>query len=159
MTENILIPLDGSKLGESALHYVVQLVSKLKPKEIPEITLLQVIKPRVHHYPVEGGVVDIDDGIQDMDKEKGSALDYLEKAAEELKNEGFTINCKVVLGKIGVSSAESIINAEEELNADLVAMSTHGRRGFSRWAFGSVTEKVLRSGSVPVLMVRVKKET
>ena len=55
------------------------------------------------------------------------------------------------------SSAEEIIKAEADLDVDLIAMSTHGRRGISRWAFGSVTEKVLRGGSVPVLVVRAKK--
>ena len=159
MTEKILIPLDGSKLGEAALHYVVRLISKLKPKEMPVITLLQVVTPLVHHFPVEGGIIDIEDDAQDMKQAKDSALNYLEKAGEELRNNGITVNCEVVLGGKGVSSAESIIKAEEELNVDLIAMSTHGRRGISRWAFGSVTEKVLRSGSIPVMMVRVKKET
>ena len=159
MTEKILIPLDGSKLGEAALRYVAQLVSKLKPQEMPEITLLQVVTPPVHHFPVEGGVVDIENGTQDIQQAKDSALDYLEKAGEELRSKGITVNCEVVLGRKGVSSAESIIKAEEELNVDLIAMSTHGRRGLSRWAFGSVTEKVMRSGSVPVMMVRAKKET
>ena len=50
--------------------------------------------------------------------------------------------------------ADEIIKAEEDVNADLVAMSTHGRAGISRWGFGSVTDKVLRGGKVPVLMVR-----
>ena len=159
MTGKILIPLDGSKMGEAAFRYVVQLVSKLKPKEMPKIILLQVVTPPVHHFPVEGGVVDIVNGTEGMQKAKDLALDYLEKAGEELRNKGITVNCEVVLGEKGVSSAESIIRAEEEFNVDLIAMSTHGRRGLSRWAFGSVTEKVLRSGSIPVMMVRVKKET
>ena len=50
-----------------------------------------------------------------------------------------------------------IIKAEEEYNVDLVAMSTHGRRGIKRWAFASVTDKVLRGGKIPVLVVRAKK--
>jgi nucleotide-binding universal stress UspA family protein len=69
------------------------------------------------------------------------------------------VNCKVQVGKIGVTSAEEIIKLEEKTNADLVAMSTHGRRGLSKWVFGSVTEKVLRAGKVPVLVVRAKKKT
>ena len=158
MTERIIIPLDGSRTGEAALHYVGQLVTRLEPKEVTEITLLHVISPPVHHIPVEGGVVDVFNGTQDLQQAKDLAMDYLDKAGEDLRGKGAIVNCKVVLGEGGVSSAASIIKAEEELNADLVAMSTHGRRGFSRWAYGSVTEKVLRGGSVPVLMVRVKKE-
>ena len=42
---------------------------------------------------------------------------------------------------------------------DLIAMSTHGRSGLSRWAFGSVTDKVLRrGGTVPIVMVKAPKE-
>ena len=57
---------------------------------------------------------------------------------------------------MGIGDAsEEIIKAAEEINADLIAMSTHGRSGLSRWAFGSVTDKVLRRGGrVPILTVR-----
>ena len=52
------------------------------------------------------------------------------------------------------SAAEEIIKAADEINADLIAMSTHGRSGLSRWAFGSVTDRVMRGGNVPILVVR-----
>jgi nucleotide-binding universal stress UspA family protein len=42
--------------------------------------------------------------------------------------------------------------------ADLVVMGTHGRRGFERWAIGSVTEKVLRRAACPVLTIRLGAE-
>ena len=157
MPERILIPLDGSRMGESAFRFIEELVSKLKPEKMPEIILLHVVTPEVHHFPVEGGTVDISNGTQDMQPAKDQALDYLEKAAEGLRDKGIVVNCKVILGEPGVSSAESIIKAEEDFKVDTVAMSTHGRRGLSRWAFGSVTDKVLRNGSVPVIMVRAKK--
>ena len=156
MPERILIPLDGSSVGETALRYVEELLTKLKPGETPEITLLHVVKPVVHHFPVEGGTVDISNGSADMQPALDAAAEYLEKAAGGLKSQGAKVNCKVVLGQAGISSAENIIKAEEDLNIDAVAMSTHGRRGITRWAFGSVTEKVLREGSVPVMLVRAK---
>jgi nucleotide-binding universal stress UspA family protein len=37
---------------------------------------------------------------------------------------------------------------------DLIAMTTHGRSGFSRWVFGSVAEKVLRATALPILLIR-----
>ncbi len=51
------------------------------------------------------------------------------------------------------------MKAADELKVDLVAMSTHGRSGLSRLTFGSITAKVLRATSVPVLVVRAPKET
>jgi predicted transcriptional regulator len=50
--------------------------------------------------------------------------------------------------------AGTIIRAEKKVNPDLVVMATHGRRGFSRFFFGSVAEVVLRESTCPVLTVR-----
>jgi len=54
---------------------------------------------------------------------------------------------------------EEIVKAAAELKADLIAMSTHGRSGLSRLTFGSITDKILRTASVPVLVVRAPKDT
>ena len=53
-----------------------------------------------------------------------------------------------------LADAEEIIKAADEINADFVAMSTHGRSGLIRWAFGSVADKVLRGGNRSVILVR-----
>jgi len=82
---------------------------------------------------------------------KVEATEYLNEIGKGLINKGASVIFRVAVGQ---SPAEEIIKAEGEVNADLVAMSTHGRTGVSRWAFGSVTDKVLRGGKAPVLMVR-----
>lgn len=50
--------------------------------------------------------------------------------------------------------AGSILNAEKKINADVVVMATHGRRGFKRFFLGSVAEVVLRESTCPVMTVR-----
>ncbi len=82
---------------------------------------------------------------------KDAAIDFLNKVSDGLRNEKVTVMCKV---SVSENPADEIIKAEVEVNADLVAMSTHGRSGISRFAIGSVADKVLRGGTVPVLMVR-----
>lgn len=82
---------------------------------------------------------------------KDAATDFLNKVGDGLRNEKVTVVCKV---SVNENPADEIIKAEVEINADLVAMSTHGRSGMSRFAIGSVADKVLRGGTVPVLMVR-----
>ena len=155
MYERILVPLDGSKIGEAALPSVRELVSKLTPKVKTEVTLLQVL-PSMTHYVAAGEA-----GVKVPYSEKEIALierrakSYLDKAAKEFKSKGTTVKTKVTTG----SPAEEIIKVADETKADLVAMSTHGRHGFSRWAFGSVTDKVLRAGNFPVLVVRAPKGT
>ena len=162
MPERILIPLDGSKLGESALHYIEELVSTLSAEQEVEVTLLQVLKPATRQIENRGGggiTHEVPLTEEEMEPIKKESIDYLNQAGERLRSKGVTVECKVVVTKTGVSSAEEIIKAEDDINADLVAMSTHGRRGLSRWVFGSVTEKVLRSGKVPVLIVRAGEKT
>ena len=156
MSERILIPLDGSEVGEAALHYVQGLVSRLAPGKTVEITLFHVITTLTREVDIRGGAgaVPVSYTESELESMKSKAMEYLDKVGAGLIAEGATVMFKVTVGK---APAEEIIKAEEEVNADLVAMSTHGRAGLSRFAFGSVTDKVLRAGKVPVLMVRAGK--
>ena len=76
---------------------------------------------------------------------------YLYKIGEGLRKTGAAVKCKVAVGE----AAEGIIKVEDEIKADLVVMSKHGRSSLSRCVFGSVTDRVFRRGTVPVLTVRV----
>ena len=156
MTEKILIPLDGSTLGEAALRYVEERTSKLMLAKKTEVILFQVITSLTNTIATGESAVEIPYTESELEQTKNMAMDYLNEAGKNLKSNGVVVKCKVALG---TSSADEIIKAEEEVGADLVAMSTHGRHGLSRWAFGSVTDKVLREGKVPVLMVRMPKKT
>ena len=160
MPKKILIPLDGSKLGETALHYVEDLIITLSAEDKMEITLIQVLPPLIPHFPVnDGELPEIHLTEGDIEPMKEEALAYLDQAGKTLRDKGVIVKCKVLVGHASFSSAEEIIKVEDDMNADLVAMSTHGRRGLSRWIFGSNTEKVLRAGNVPVLVVRAGKLT
>ena len=153
MYERILIPLDGSQLGESALPYVEDLVSKLSPEVKVEVTLFQVVSTT--HYVVAGEAgVKIPYTEKEAEQIKRITMDYLNKAGEGLKSKGAIVKVKVGTG----NAADEIIKAADEINANWIAMSTHGRSGISRWAFGSVTDKVLRGGNKPILMVRAPRE-
>ncbi len=154
MSEKILIPLDGSIFGEAALRYVEERLSRLAQGKETEVVLLQVITSLAHIVTSGESAVKVPYTESELEQIKMRAIDYLNEAGEGLKSKGAVVKCEV---KVGTSSANEIIKAEEEFGADLVAMSTHGRHGLSRWAFGSVTERVLRGGKVPVLMVRVPK--
>jgi nucleotide-binding universal stress UspA family protein len=50
--------------------------------------------------------------------------------------------------------AEAIIGYAKQSKCDLIVMASHGHSGLTRWAFGSVADKVLRASGVPVLIVR-----
>ena len=154
MYEKILVPLDGSKVGEAALPYVEELVSKMAPKVKVEVTLLQVISSLTHYVIAGEASVQVPYNEREIEQIKEKSRDYLDKTGECLRSKGVDVKIKVATG----NAAEEIIKFAEETKTDLVAMSTHGRSGLSRWAFGSVTDKVLRAGNLPILVIKAPKE-
>jgi nucleotide-binding universal stress UspA family protein len=86
---------------------------------------------------------------------KQNVENYLIKTGESLKKRGVTVRTIVSTG----NAADEIIKAIEDSGADLLAMSTHGRSGLRKLAFGSVTDKVLHRSRIPVLMVRAAEGT
>lgn len=152
MEEKIVVPLDGSRLGEVALIYIEDLLSKLSPEVKVEIILLQVLSvytpPVIYGEASRRGMYT----AEEMKQHKAKALRYLKKIGKALRSKGAAITCKVAVG----FPPEEIIKIAEEFNADLIALSSHGASGFSGWAFGGVTDKVIRRGGrIPVTIVRV----
>jgi nucleotide-binding universal stress UspA family protein len=150
MYERILVPLDGSKTGEAALPNVEDLALKIMPGGQVEVTLLQVISELNYDFLTDKENAQLPYNESDRKKIEQSALGYLKGIANGLKNKGIAVNTMVAEGH----AAEEIIKAAEKVNADLIAMSTHGRSGIGRWAMGSVTDKVLHESNIPVLTVR-----
>ena len=151
MYEKIVIPLDGSKVGEAALPYVEDIVSKLSPEVKTEVVLLQVLAP-ASIPTISGRTPEVAPYTeQQMEKTSEEAMEYLNQTGEALRSKGVTVTAKVAIG----DASEQIVKVAQEIDADLITMSTHGRSGLSRWAFGSVTDKVLRKeGRIPIAMVR-----
>lgn len=155
MYEKILVPLDGSHIDEAALPHVEELVAKLSPKTKTEVTLLHVISSLTHYVIAGEASVQVPYSSKEIGQLKRRAKSHLDKAGGGLKKAGAIVNTKVTTG----SAAEEIMRAADGIKADMVVMSTHGRHGLSRWAFGSVTDKVMQAGKIPVLVVRSPKST
>ena len=155
MHERILVPLDGSAIGEAALPSVEELVTKLTPKVEVEVILLQVLTSLTHYVIAGEASVKVPYTDREVERIKRRSRTYLNKIADELKKRGVTVKTKVATGR----AAEEIIRVAEETRSDMVAMSTHGRSGLSRLTFGSITDKVLRTGAVPVLVVSAPRDT
>jgi nucleotide-binding universal stress UspA family protein len=146
MYKKIMVPLDGSELAESVLPHVKALI---KAFNIKVVILARVVEPT--RYSRSGEDAFNPEDMQKWDaSRKSSARDYLEKIAKRFKHEGTTVHCEVFVGKV----TENLIDYAEQNGIDLIIMATHGRSGVSRWVLGSVADKLLRSASVPVLMIR-----
>ena len=153
MPERILVPLDGSLSGEAAIKIVENIITKFAPEIKVEVTLLQVLSSLAHYVVAGDAGVQIPYSDNELNRLKTEAADYLKKAGERLTGIGASLDVRVATG----NAADEILKASEEIHADLIAMATHGRSGISRLALGSVTEKVLRGSTRPVMVVRSTK--
>jgi nucleotide-binding universal stress UspA family protein len=153
MYERILVPLDGSEVGEAAIPNVESLALKLAPGTSVEVTLLQVISDMTYDFLTESDAAQLPYNETDLEKIKKTVQKYMDRIAERLKSKGIKVNTIITEGH----AADVIIKVSHDINADLIAMSTHGRSGLGRWAMGSITDKVLHQSDIPVLTVRAKK--
>ncbi len=155
MFNKILIPLDGSELAEAAVPVVQEIISGAKESRKIEVTLLQVVgsKSEVVPGPLPG-VVRIPYNESELAQINKSVTDYLYTIGAALRKDPNVIT--KTLMKVGDDTADQILKTSDELNIDLIVISTHGRSGISRWAYGSVADKILRSGNTPILMIRAK---
>jgi nucleotide-binding universal stress UspA family protein len=143
--DSIVVPLDGSPLAERILPTVSNWARALDV----EVTLIRAFEfPASAYYGSEDDLPDYDAFREGARKE---AADYLKEKEGALVREGVrTVSIQTLEGPAAVE----IISFAQTAPRALIAMSTHGRSGVRRWMLGSVTEKVVRHGADPVLVVR-----
>lgn len=139
---HIVVPLDGSTASEAVLGPARDLARAAGA----QITLLHVISdpavfgPRIMTFRPDRVGAELD-----------RVLSYLEDLAEELRDAG--VDTTVYANK-GNRPASAIAHMARELDADVIALATHGYGGMKRTVLGSVTDKLLRTTHVPLLVVR-----
>jgi len=146
MYTRILIPLDGSKTAENVLPYARFLAGAFKvPVEL--MAVIDIAEMAAHLAAEKARHLDtmVEDGVR-------SSQEYLKRVAASFP--GATVNCTVEKGK----AADTIVEKGDADKGALITMATHGRSGVNRWLLGSVAEKVLRSTTNPLLLVRVREQ-
>ena len=139
----ILVPTDLSDRAEQALDYACELAKNLGAT----IHLVNVVGIPSLGIP-ELGLAVASTTIDQIMLDNQSALDKLADARRP------SVNIGQVMLKCG-DAKDLILQMAQELGADLIVMSTHGRHGLSRALLGSVAETVVRSSPCPVLTVRI----
>ncbi len=150
MYQKIMVPLDGSDLAECVLPHVETIA---RGCSAVEIVLLRVCDaPSIlADYP-EGKGKSWERHVERMTTNAEQQCNiYLGDVEKQLRDQGFNVRIESRLGK----PAEEIVDFANKNEVDLIIMASHGRSGVSRWAYGSVADKVLRSTCVPVLLVKV----
>jgi nucleotide-binding universal stress UspA family protein len=140
MYRTIIVPLDGSPLAEMVLPHVEEIAWRFEGRVI----LIRVVPPS--------------DGMTDEAtlSSRRAMLDeadrYLQGIQGELRAKGIDTHREILEGKV----AEAIVDYARRHQADLLAMTTHGRSGLSRLVYGSVADRVLRTAPCPVLLIRAR---
>jgi nucleotide-binding universal stress UspA family protein len=142
----VLAPVDFSKQGEAALALAVEIARE----HHGTLHLL-------HAYDLPAGVAmgwggtipqSVWDGMH------AGAQSNLEKAAEPVKRAGVPFELHLAMSP----PTDAILETAKSIEADVIVMGTHGRRGFQHLLLGSVAERTLRLASCPVLTIRSEAE-
>jgi len=141
----ILIALDGSHFSEAIIPYVKRLIEINKP----EVILVRVIEPVT--LPFTTGYIEHEKYEKEiMEKAKEEASSYLQKMKGLFEQEGTKASTVLLKGH----PANAILNYAEESNIRLIAITTHGYTGITKWAYGSVAANIIESSTIPILLFR-----
>jgi nucleotide-binding universal stress UspA family protein len=162
MIKRIMVPLDGSKLAECALPYAGELGAKLGA-EVVLVNVTNRLKGfRVLKDPSKPIVSDTIAYGEPLEYEKDwfateavcSTEEQSQKYLKHVADDRLDKNVKVVTEIICGNPVKELTIYANTSNIDLVIMSSHGRSGPNQWARGSVAEKLAKSITVPVMMIR-----
>ena len=143
MYKRVLVPLDGSRLAEGILPFVLQIAGPLDL----EVVLVRVVEPLIPQALEGTGQLVVDDVAARLRE----ARRYLAPVAEDLRGRGVRVTTDARHGE----PLTELLAAARDSRADLIAMTTHGRSGLGRLLFGSIAEAMLRRAKIPVLMMRL----
>lgn len=131
MFKTILVPTDGSEYAGRAEDVAVSMASKYDAR----IVGVYVIDEKLI-YPY------------DVLEEEGKSI--LKNLNEKAGKEGVAVDEILVFG----DPRKDLITITKRMNADLVVIGTHGKKGLEKLLLGSVAESILKSVESPVLLVK-----
>lgn len=138
MYDHILVATDGSTTAERATAHAVELARQFGA----ELHAVYVIETRTGY---DNAIVDPEVVRQNFQEEGEEALTAIEDRADSELTVTTTF-------REGVPH-EELLTYVDENNIDLVVMGSKGRSAFKTLLLGSVTEAVLHSATVPVLII------
>jgi nucleotide-binding universal stress UspA family protein len=109
MFSRVLVPLDGSKVGEAAIPVIERLVDKMAAGTKVEVIFIGIITMLRHWVVVGEASAPVSYTEEELKRIKERVTDYLIKTGESLKNKGVSISTIVSSG----NAADEIIKAAE----------------------------------------------
>jgi nucleotide-binding universal stress UspA family protein len=147
---NVLVATDGSEVS----HHAVELAAAFKELFPADYTLLRVVPLP---YEVLGALstVTVAYSGQDVNESVQRAQEWLDREAATLARGGGAVHTKVI---IDPSPGRAILQYERDNDVDLIVLASRSRGGLDRFLLGSVADKVIRGGNVPVLVQQAARE-
>jgi nucleotide-binding universal stress UspA family protein len=145
MYQKVLVPLDGSKLAESALDQVKRMV---KEGFAGDLTLLIVVKVDAPYVELYGKNFDINLMKQAF---FDSAKKYLADVEAGLGAEGIRVKTEVIEAD---RPALAITDYAQNNGIEMIVIATHGYTGIKKLMLGSVAMSVVHHSPIPVLLIR-----
>lgn len=137
MFRHLLVPLDGSRLAESALPAAAELARRLGAR-VTLFHALELAAPATVH------------GERHLTQQPGADT-YLRAASVWVSTSG--VEADALVRHAGGDVAAAIAAAAQEAGAEIIVLTTHGHSGVRNLLFGRVAQQVLQQGSMPVLLV------
>jgi nucleotide-binding universal stress UspA family protein len=138
MFSNILVPVDGSEISYKALNAALIIAGKFASSitvvHVPEKVRTEYLK---------------DDNTLQMDTEQGQKI--LDRCHEFANEKGISINTALVEGK---HPSSAILDFALKDKFDVIVIGSHGISGFREHMLGSVSNKIVHSASVPVVLIK-----
>ena len=148
MYKKIMVPLDGSKLAECVFPHLETIVKGCKAAKV---IFVQAVEPLSIPYGRGMSQLTSLEQVKAFEThQKVEAEKYLKEIVARFGKTGANTKADVIYGK----ASEVLSDYATKHDVDLVIIATHGRSGVSRWVWGSVADRLVRSVSAPVLMVR-----
>ena len=145
MFKKILFPTDFSDVSKKALEYI----AKLKGAGTKEVIVLHVVDEREIESLSQHAARDFD--IKEVEKRRDQyTKEQLKLIKDELKESGFKVKVRT---ERGIPFRE-ILRVEEEEGVSVTVIGSHGKSLVKEMLLGSVSEKVIRKSSKPVLVIR-----
>jgi nucleotide-binding universal stress UspA family protein len=147
MYRRILVPLDGSSRAEAILPYVEDLAHRFGSS----VVFLQVLEPiSISLLNPDPQAEDTIHALEEQQEQEASI--YLNSRCGEFREKNIKARTRLARGPVVSTIAELACHE----NADLIAMASHGRTGFSRVVYGSVAAGILHCVDRPLLLIRAE---
>ena len=143
MYREVVVPLDGSELAEEVLPHVAEMI-RGRDSQVYLLSVTPMMRG------VASSIVDSHPNAGERQRVEQELKKYLRKVGRRLEPVAAEVEVAVRFGR----PADEVLAFADNVGADLIAMTTHGRSGIRAWIFGSVADRIMRGATCPVLLVR-----